>query len=58
MEIIYVIGAVLTFFYELSRKTPDRGGFLPALICAAIWPVAWVFGLIMIIAAGIFMRRE
>ena len=51
MEIIYVIGAVITFFYELKR------GFLAALFFAAIWPVGWVLGLIMMIVMGIAMRR-
>ena len=40
------------FFYELKR------GFLVALFFAAIWPVGWVLGLIMIIVMGIAMRRK
>ena len=51
METIYIIGAVLTFFYELRR------GFLAALFFAAIWPVAWVLGAIFMIWVAILERN-
>lgn len=47
----YIIIAVVTFFAML------RKGLLAAVMTAALWPVATVLGVIMIIVTAIATRR-
>ena len=49
MEAIYIIGVVIVFFYFLPRR-----GFLGALFNAVIWPVGWIW--VLIVKIIIFLR--
>lgn len=47
MEAVYIIGAILTFVPML------RKGIIAALITAALWPLAWVLGLLIMIYVAV-----
>lgn len=54
METIYVIGVVITFFGFLAIGR----GFLSALINAVLWPVGWIYVLIIKKFIAYDMRRK
>jgi len=53
MEAIYIIGVVIVFFYFLPRR-----GFLGALFNAVIWPVGWIWVIMVKIFITNAMRRK
>jgi hypothetical protein len=53
MEAIYIIGVVIVFFSFLPKK-----GFLGALLNAVIWPVGWIWVIIVKIFITNAMQRK